>query len=69
MAMLVFTSQISAAQAEQLLDRVAKGEPVTAEERLAVIKSLVAFSPRDWAADPELWLLYRVALNEKGDPR
>lgn len=61
---MIFTSGIAESKANKLLRKIAIGEQVTAEERLNVITDILAFSPRDWSTDPELWLLYRVAFND-----
>ncbi|MEK7603832.1 MAG: hypothetical protein AAB461_01795 [Patescibacteria group bacterium] len=61
---IVFTSEIAESKADRLLRRITNGERVTAEERLDIITDILAFSPRDWSTDAELWLLYRVALND-----
>lgn len=61
---MIFTSEIAEGKADKLLRKIANGEQVTAEERLDVITDILAFSPRDWSTDSELWLLYRVALND-----
>lgn len=64
---VIFTTEISDSKAFVLLKRIAKGERVSADERLDVIQSILAFSPRDWSTDEELWVLYQVALNKAGD--
>lgn len=60
----VSTSQISEREATELLEKIARGESVAAEERLDIIQKILAFSSRDWSTDPELWLLYSVAFND-----
>ena len=59
----IFTSAISGNKVQVLLEKIKRGEQVSCEERLKVIQDILAFSPRDWSDDPELWLLYRAALN------
>lgn len=67
MAHVIFTTEISGGKAFALLKRLAKGEQVSADERLDVIQSILAFSPRDWSTDEELWMLYQVAVNRAGE--
>lgn len=59
----IFTTAISMSKSARLLKRIRDGKKVTAKERLDVIQDILAFSPRDWSTDEELWLLYRVAMN------
>ncbi|TSC79057.1 MAG: hypothetical protein G01um101429_564 [Parcubacteria group bacterium Gr01-1014_29] len=64
---ILFTTEISDSKSLSLLKRIAKKEGVSTDERLDVIQSILAFSPRDWSTDEELWMLYQVALNKTGD--
>ena len=64
---ILLTTEIADSSVHSLLRRIEKGENVTASERLDVIQNILAFSPRDWSVDEELWALYQVALNEVGD--
>lgn len=64
---VIFTTEISCGKVHTLLKRIAKGEQVSVDERLDIIQSILAFSPRDWSTDEELWMLYQVALNKVGD--
>lgn len=60
----IFTTAISESKAAHLLRDIKEGKPVSAKRRLDVIKDILAFSPRDWSTDEELWLLYRIAFND-----
>jgi len=62
MAESVITSEIVHKQANDLLERIARGEKVSAEERLGVIRAVFAFSsPCDWSSTPDLLLIFRIA--------
>ncbi|OGI90359.1 hypothetical protein A3B01_02300 [Candidatus Nomurabacteria bacterium RIFCSPLOWO2_01_FULL_41_52b] len=61
---IVLTSSISESKAQRLLRKIKEGKKVSARERLDVITDILAFSPRDWSTDKELWLLYRIAFND-----
>lgn len=61
---IALTSSISESKAQRLLKKIKEGKKVSAQERLDVITDILAFSPRDWSTDEELWLLYRVAFND-----
>ena len=60
----ITTTVISNVNAQALLERLKKGEAVRVEERFSVIRQILSFSSRDWSSDPELWLLYKVAMND-----
>lgn len=61
---IIFTSEISESKVTRLLKKIKDGKKVSAMERLNVVKDILAFSPRDWSDDEELWLLYRVVMND-----
>ena len=64
---VILTTEISSGKAFALLKNIAKGNHVFADERLDVIQDILAFSPRDWSTDEELWLLYQVVFNKAGE--
>jgi len=64
---VIFTTEISESKAARLLKKIKDGKKVSNTERLDVIKDILAFSPRDWSDDEELWLLYQVAMNDDSE--
>jgi hypothetical protein len=61
---MVLSTDFSNKSAISLLDRIDKGEQITSKERLDVIQEIIALSPRDWSDDPELWMLYQLAMKK-----
>ncbi len=59
----IVTTAISVEGGMKLLQKIEKGESVSDSQRLKVIQDILAFSPRDWSDDDDLWLLWQVALN------
>ena len=67
MSGIIFAHKESKAKGRKLIEKIKAGEKVTNANRFKVIKNILACSSRDWSTDDELWLIYQIALNDKGD--
>ena len=64
---VVCMSGLSRADAQIMVERIKNGEEVTDKEKLDMIESIMVFSPNDWFADPERWLLWQIVVKNVSD--